>query len=535
MESSPAMSALVNPGCLPSRTWRHCASGLRSPVARGIDCGTTAARAVPGWRIPLAKSTSIQANDDTLMKRRARIVCTLGPATATPETIAELVEAGMDVARLNLSHGSWEQHAQLIEHIRAADQALGRPVAILADLQGPKIRLGKLSKGRARLSDGAELVLDNDPEPGNRRRVATSHPTLADDVQPHDKLYIDDGRVELVVRSAEDGHVVTEVVCGGEISDHKGINLPSARLRLPVLNDKDRTDLEHALEAGVDWIALSFVRSPRDAEIVREFMRHHGIARPIIAKIETTQAVEDLEEIIESFDGVMVARGDLGLETPLEQLPVVQRRAIDTARDWGRPAIVATQMLDSMIENPTPTRAEVSDVATAIADGADAVMLSGETSVGKFPLRAVSQMRRIIEATESISRRHPLPMAASRRTADSLAKSAIGLAGELGASALCAYTTSGQTARSLARHRAAVPLIALTPRPEVVRALSLSWGVEAIHVPAIDNMDEMITLAEQILADSGRFGAGKIVILLAGSPMGVVNRTNLLRILEQVT
>ena len=472
--------------------------------------------------------------NEKIINRRARIVCTLGPATSGTAEIVELMNEGMNVARLNMSHGSWEQHAQLIANVRAAERKVKRPVAILADLQGPKTRIGTLINGRSVLTDGADFVLDADPTPGDSQRVSTSHPTLAEDVLVGDKLYIDDGRIEVVVKAVDTDRVVTEVVCGGGISDHKGVNLPSARLRLPVLNDKDRGDLENALEADVDWIALSFVRSPLDAEIIREFMRHHGKLRPIIAKIETTQAVEDLAEIIESFDGVMVARGDLGLETPLELLPVVQRRAIDLARDWGRPAIVATQMLDSMIENPTPTRAEVSDVATAIADGADAVMLSGETSVGKYPLRAVRQMRRIIEATESVSRRNPLTMAVSRRTSDSLARSAIELAGELKASALCAYTTSGQTARSLARHRASVPLVALTPEADVVRALSLTWGVEALHVPEIENMDKMITLAEQILADSGRFGPGEIVILLAGSPMGVINRTNLLRILENL-
>jgi pyruvate kinase len=464
--------------------------------------------------------------------RRARIVCTLGPATARFETIVELIEAGMDVARLNMSHGTWDVHQQLFEMVREADRKVGRPVAIMADLQGPKIRLGTIAGDRTTLEDGATFVLDDDPAPGTARRASTSHPTLAEDVRTGDTLYIDDGRIELRVTKVDAGAVVTEVVVGGEISNRKGVNLPSTRLKLPVLNDKDRLDLENALTAGADWIALSFVRRALDAQIVRENMRHIGILRPIVAKIETPQAVEDLEEIVEAFDAVMVARGDLGLETPIEKLPAVQRRAIDLARDLGRPSIVATQMLDSMVSEPTPTRAEVSDVATAIVDGADALMLSAETSVGKFPVRSVRQMCRIIEATEAEPRRYAYAVAATRETFDSLAKAAINLAEELRASALCAFTTTGQAVRSLARHRAGVPLIALTPRPEVVRALSLTWGVEARLVPMIENMDEMIDLAEEVLSKSQRFRPGEMIIFLAGTQMGVDQRTNLLRILE---
>jgi pyruvate kinase len=464
--------------------------------------------------------------------RRARIVCTLGPATASLERIIELVEAGMNVARLNMSHGDWDMHARLIELVREADRVVGRPVAIMADLQGPKIRLGTIKGGRALLTEGSKFVLDTDSAPGTARRASTSHQTLAEDVRAGDTLYIDDGRIELRVTRIDDSSVHTEVTVGGEISDRKGVNLPSARLKLPVLNDKDRADLENALHAGVDWIALSFVREARDAQIVRECMRHIGIMRPVVAKIETPQAVEDLAEIVEAFNGVMVARGDLGLETPLERLPAVQRLAIDLARDRGRPAIVATQMLDSMVNDPTPTRAEVADVATAIIDGADALMLSAETSVGKYPVRSVHQMRRIIEATEAEPRRHPFAVASTRQTSDSLAKAAINLAEELQAAALCAFTATGRTARSLARHRAGVPLLALTPRPDVVRALSLTWGVEAIYVPMIETMDEMIALAEKALISSARFQPGEKIILLAGSQMGNDKQTNLLRILE---
>jgi len=468
----------------------------------------------------------------TARPRRARIVCTLGPATATLEKIVDLVEAGMDVARLNMSHGSWDLHQQLFERVREAEGVTGRPVAIMADLQGPKIRLGTILGDRTMLEDGARFTLDCDPTPGTAERASTSHATLADDVREGDTLYIDDGRIELAVASVDEDSVVTTVVVGGEISNRKGVNLPSARLKLPVLNDKDRLDLERALAAGADWIALSFVRAARDAEIVRECMRHIGIMRPLVAKIETPQAVEDLEEIVEAFNAVMVARGDLGLETPIEKLPAVQRRAIELARDLGRPAIVATQMLDSMVTEPTPTRAEVSDVATAIIDGADALMLSAETSVGRFPIRSVRQMCRIIEATEAEPRRHPFSIASTPQTFDSLAKAAINLADELRASALCVFTSSGQAVRSLARHRAAVPLLALTPRAEVVRSLSLTWGVEAIYVPMIDTMDQMIALAEKELSRSGRFRPGEKIILLAGSQMGVDQQTNLLRILE---
>ncbi len=464
--------------------------------------------------------------------RRARIICTLGPATATLERIVELVEAGMDVARLNMSHGNWSTHRELFELVREADRRVGRPVAIMADLQGPKIRLGDIKGDRTTLEDGARFVLDNHDRPGSSKRAATTHATLAADVQVGDTLYIDDGRIELRVVETRPSEVETEVVVGGEISNQKGVNLPSTRLKLPVLNDKDRTDLENALNAGADWIALSFVRRALDAQIVRECMRHIGILRPVLAKIETPQAVEDLAEIVEAFDAVMVARGDLGLETPIQRLPAVQRRAIDLARDLGRPSIVATQMLDSMVSEPTPTRAEVSDVATAIVDGADAVMLSAETSVGKFPVRSVRQMREIIEATEAEPRRNIRDVATTNQNFDALAKAAINLAEELQASALCAFTTNGQTARSLARHRASVPIIALTPQPEVVRALSLVWGVEAQLVPMIDSMDEMIGLTDKAIVGSRRFQPGDTVILLAGSNMGVDHQTNLLRILE---
>ncbi len=465
------------------------------------------------------------------MASRARIVCTLGPACSSLDLIRQLAKEGMDVARLNMSHGKWDTHAELIGRVREVDKELGKPIALLADLQGPKIRLGVLRDGEATLADGARFVLDGEAEPGDATRSSTTYPSLAADVRVGDTLYIDDGHIELRVVEVSTSAVATEVVVGGVISDRKGVNIPSTRLDQPVLSEKDKTDLRASLRAGVDWIALSFVRAPGDAEVVREIMREVGVLRPIVAKIETPQAVEHLDAIADTFNGLMVARGDLGLETPLEKLPSVQRRAIDLARDRAIPAIVATQMLDSMIESPTPTRAEVADVATAIVDGADAVMLSGETSIGNFPVRTVRQMRRIVESAEGEPRRYPLEVRASSRPSDALARAAVHLAGELGAAALCVYTASGRTARSLARHRTGVPLLALTPQAEVVRALSLVWGVQALHVALVDGVDDIAPIAESELQRTGMARRGDTVVLVAGSPLGAVSRTNWLRVL----
>ena len=465
-------------------------------------------------------------------QRRARIVCTLGPATASPARISQLIAEGMDIARLNMSHGSPDGHRATIARIRAAEEQSGRPIAIIADLQGPKIRLGSFAGGHALLEDGADFTLDNSDAPGDATRASTSHHTLSSEVREGDTLYLDDGLLELAVAGVEGDRVRTRVIVGGEISDRKGVNIPSGRLSAPVLSEKDREDLGVALEAGADWIALSFVRHASDVETVRDEMKRVGILRPVIAKIETPQAVDELEAIIAAFDGVMVARGDLGLETPLEKLPAVQRTAVSLARRHGIPAIVATQMLDSMIGNPTPTRAEVSDVATAVLDGADAVMLSGETSVGKYPVRAARQMRRIIEVTEAEPRPNPLPVADSTDPSDVMADAAIRVAEQLDACALCAFTASGRTARSVARHRAPVPIVALTSRPEVVRALRLCWGVEPIHVGRLGNVDEMVELAERELPRCSQLDASGPVVLLASSPIGESDETNLLRVIR---
>ncbi len=469
-------------------------------------------------------------SDDKTNERKARIVCTLGPASE--DRTAELISEGMDIARLNMSHGSADAHQAMIARIREAERISETPIAIIADLQGPKVRLGPFEGGGATLEDGSDFVLDNDETPGDEKRASTSHATLSREVRAGDTLYLDDGRIELAVAEVEGDRVLTRVIVGGEISDRKGVNIPSARLSAPVLSDKDRADLKVALEAGADWIALSFVRAADDAEVIRDAMREIGILRPVIAKIETPQAVEELEEIAATFDGLMVARGDLGLETPLEKLPAVQRRAVDLARQRGIPSIVATQMLDSMIGAPTPTRAEVSDVATAVLDGADALMLSGETSVGKYPIRAARQMRRIIEVTEVEPRPTPLAVACSANASDVMAHAAIQVAEDLDACALCAFTASGRTARSLARHRTSVPLVALTSRPEVVRALRLSWGIVPMHVESLGTMEEMVDFAEQSLPRCKPFRPGAPIVILASSPIGESDETNLLRIVH---
>ena len=332
--------------------------------------------------------------------RRAKIIATLGPASSTPGTVAALVESGLDVARLNLSHGEYADHARSLALVRQAASASGRAVGVIADLQGPKIRLGRFATGSVLLRPGAEFVITAEDVPGDQNRVSTTHLGLADDVAVGDPILVDDGRVLLRVEAVDGPAVITRVVEGGTVSDAKGINLPGAMVSVPAVSEKDVEDLRWALANEVDLIALSFVRSAKDVLPVLEVMDEEGIHRPVIAKIEKPQAVHHLPEILEAFDGVMVARGDLGVELPLEQVPLVQKQAVSLAREVGKPVIVATQMLESMISASRPTRAEASDVANAILDGADALMLSGETSIGRFPVESVSTMGRIIESIE---------------------------------------------------------------------------------------------------------------------------------------
>ena len=465
------------------------------------------------------------------MNRRAKIVCTLGPATDAGERLRALVDAGMDVARLNFSHGEHAEHGARYQAVRAAAAAAGRNVATLADLQGPKIRLGRFANGPVMWATGDRVRITVDDIEGEHDRVSTTYKQLADDVRPGDKLLVDDGNVALVAVGVENG---TDVVCdvseGGLVSDHKGLSLPGVAVSVPALSDKDVEDLEFALKLGVDWIALSFVRSPDDIKLVREVMDRVGIRRPVIAKIEKPEAVEQLVEIVLAFDGVMVARGDLGVEMPLEQVPMVQKRAIEVCRDNAKPVIVATQMLDSMISHSRPTRAEASDVANAVLDGADAVMLSGETSVGTYPVQAVATMARIIGAVESATVDVGALLHSPRTTGGVIAKAAKEIADSLGAAALVAFTQSGDTARRLARLHARQLVLAFTPEETVQRQLALSWGVEAFYVWTVHTTDEMVRQVDSALLEQRVCRPDDLVVIVAGTPPATPGSTNTIRV-----
>src|SRR6185503_17962731 len=413
------------------------------------------------------------------MKRRAKIVCTLGPATSSPEKIRELVDAGMDVARLNLSHGTREEHAAVYRNVRAASDAAQRAVAVLVDLQGPKIRLGEFEDGGVTLASGDRFTITTEPVEGTRELASTTYAALAKDVVAGARVLIDDGRVALRVDDTDGVRVRTTVVEGGRISDHKGINLPGVRVSAPCLSQKDREDLKFGLSLRADLIALSFVRAAEDIEDVHAIMDEVGARLPVIAKIEKPEAVDRLGPITRAFEGLMVARGDLGVEIPLEQVPLLQKRAIRLAREHGKPVIVATQMLDSMIHHPHPTRAEASDVANAVLDGADALMLSGETSVGEHPIAAVETMAKIIGAAESQGL-WSLPSVRRRPETrpEAIALNAVRIAEDLHAVALVAFTETGATVRHVAAHRNTIPILAFTPQPEVRSRLALVWGTE---------------------------------------------------------
>jgi pyruvate kinase len=463
--------------------------------------------------------------------RRAKIIVTLGPATDSAEQIRALVAAGMDIARLNLSHGSHAEHEARYARVRAASDASGRAVGILVDLQGPKIRLGTFVGGRAELVAGAEFVVTTRQVPGTAKIVSTSYTGLPGDVGPGDRILIDDGRRTLEVLAVDGPDVHTRVIDGGPVSDHKGLNLPGVAVSVPALSDKDAADLRWALHLRADIIALSFVRDARDAEMVRAIMDGEGVRLPVIAKLEKPQAVDKLDEIIDAFDGLMVARGDLGVELPLEAVPLVQKRAIQRTRMKAKPVIVATQMLESMIEDPRPTRAEASDVANAVLDGADAVMLSGETSIGKHPFAAVATMARIARAVEqetltALSGALGPPVT----TGGAIARAAAEVGEVVGARYLVAFTQSGDTARQLARYRSPIPLLAFTPEGAVRNQLALTWGVETFLVPTVEHTDEMVKQVDAALLELGRCEIGDRVVIVAGSPPGIPGSTNAMRV-----
>jgi pyruvate kinase len=462
--------------------------------------------------------------------RRAKIVCTLGPATATPEQIRALVDAGMDVARLNFSHGTHADHERMYRMVREASDRSGHCVGVLADLQGPKIRLQRFAGGSVVWKPGERVTITTEQVLGSHDRVGTTYSLLPADVRPGDRLLVDDGNIALVVISVDRTEVCCDVIEGGVVSDHKGLSLPGVAVSVPALSDKDADDLRFALGLRVDLVALSFVRSPRDLQLVRAVMDEAGSRVPVIAKVEKPQAVDNLTGIVESFDGLMVARGDLGVELPLERVPLVQKRAIQVARENSKPVIVATQMLESMIEHSRPTRAEASDVANAVLDGADALMLSGETSVGRYPVQAVTTMARIVDTIERGSPTVPQLRRSPTEQGGAIAKAATEMAEVLGAKALVAFTQTGSIARRLARHHPALPLLAFTPDPSVRSQLSLTWGVETFITPTVQHTDEMVRQVDTSMLENGRGLRGDVVVIVAGSPPSTPGGTNLIRV-----
>lgn len=463
--------------------------------------------------------------------RRTKIVCTLGPATDPPERMRALVEAGMNVARLNFSHGDHADHAMRYNLVRTAAAAAGRNIAILGDLQGPKIRLGRFADGPVVWETGERIRITVEDCPGDHDRVSTTYKQLADDVRPGDKMLVDDGNISLVAVAIENGtDVVCDVTEGGPVSNNKGLSLPGVAVSVPALSDKDAEDLEFALRLGVDYIALSFVRFASDIKLVHKIMDEVGIRRPVIAKIEKPEAVENLEEIALAFDGVMVARGDLGVEMPLEQVPVVQKRCVQICRENAKPVIVATQMLESMITHSRPTRAEASDVANAVLDGADAVMLSGETSVGKFPIQTVDTMARIITSVEGAGVEVPALRHNPRTQGGAMAKAARDIAIALDASALVAFTQTGDTARRLARLHVSQPVYAFTPDEEIQRQLALCWGTEAFRTWQVKTTDDMVRQVNTLLLDKAVCRPGDLVVIVAGAPSASPGATNTIRV-----
>ncbi|MDH6532964.1 pyruvate kinase [Aurantimicrobium minutum] len=463
--------------------------------------------------------------------RRAKIVATLGPATSSYDSLKSIIEAGVDVARMNLSHGTYDVHEEVYNNVRKAASDLGKPVAVLVDLQGPKIRLGKFEGGPYDLAEGDIFKITIDDIIGTKELSSTTFKGLPHDVKPGDPLLIDDGKVTLRVLET-DGTVVTTVVeVAGPISNNKGINLPGVAVNVPALSDKDEADLRWGLRLGADFIALSFVRDASDIKRVHEIMDEEGIRLPVIAKIEKPQAVDNLEEIVDAFDAIMVARGDLGVELPLEAVPIVQKRAVELARRWAKPVIVATQVLESMISSPRPTRAEASDCANAVLDGTDAVMLSGETSVGDYPTITVATMARIIESTED----HGLERIPELGTKPRTQGGAITLAAKevaefVDAKYLCVFTESGDSARRMARLRSDIPMIVLTPHEHIRRRMALTWGVKSFLVDPVTHTDAMFGQVDELLLGQGLAEPGDKVVVIAGSPPGIAGSTNDLRV-----
>ena len=463
--------------------------------------------------------------------RRAKIVCTMGPAVEADGKVEQLIAAGMNMARLNLSHGTYVEHQSRLDAVRSAAKKAGVPVAILVDLQGPKIRLARFANGPHDLSRGDVFTITTDDIEGTKDRVGTTYKGLPGDCKAGDRILIDDGKVTVEVTSVTKTDVTTKVIEPGAVSNNKGINLPGVAVSVPALSEKDIDDLRWGLKAGADFIALSFVRSADDITDVHRIMDEEGIRVPVIAKIEKPQAVANLPGIVAAFDGIMVARGDLGVELPIEDVPLVQKHCIELARDAAKPVIVATQMLDSMITNSRPTRAEATDCANAVLDGADALMLSGETSVGEFAIEAVETMARIIQKTEEggLERIRPI-INAPRTKGGAITKAATEVGAIVGAKYLVAFTQSGDSARRMSRLRSAIPILALTPEVGTYNRLALTWGVEPVISEMVKHTDDMVKQVDSLLIESARVKKGENVMIVAGSPPGIPGSTNAMRV-----
>jgi pyruvate kinase len=465
--------------------------------------------------------------------RNAKIVATLGPASSDKDTVRRLFLAGVDVFRLNFSHGSADDHRARFANLRELEQETGRPIGILADLQGPKLRVGTFAEGPVMLVEGAAFRLDLDPAPGNAQRAGLPHPEIFAALVPGAELLLDDGKLRLVVERCGADFAETRVAVGGKLSERKGVNVPGVVLPITALTAKDRRDLALALELGADWIALSFVQRPEDVSEARALIAGRAA---IVSKLEKPSAIERLDEIVALSDAVMVARGDLGVELPAERVPAIQKRIVRSCRRFGKPVIVATQMLESMIDSPVPTRAEASDVATAIYDGADAVMLSAESASGKFPVEAVMMMNRIIEQVEGDPQYRQLIDAshtAARPGADVAEAVCCAMrrtVSLLQAAAIVCYTSSGHTSLRAARERPESPVLSLTPSLSTARRLALVWGVHSVHIPDVMDVSQMVEVASEVALRENFAEKGQTIVTIAGMPFGTPGTTNLMRI-----
>ena len=468
------------------------------------------------------------------MMRRTKIVCTIGPATRSSKIIEELIKRGMDVARLNFSHGTYEEHSLTVQYVRKASLKLGRPVALLQDLAGPKIRVGLIQKGSVILKEGSTFVLTNRNVPGNEREVSITYSLLPQRVKEGETILLADGSLELKVEKTTYTDIKCRVIRGGELSSQKGINLPTSSFDIPSFTEKDYKDLLFGIEHNVDFIGISFVKKAEDILRVRKILKEKEVEISLIAKIEKREALNNIEKIIEAADGIMVARGELGVEVPIQEVPLIQKKIIKKCNLVGKPVITATQMLESMIENSRPTRAEVTDIANAIFDGTDAIMLSAETAIGKYPLESVRIMDKIaIKTEEALNYKKILKeraLSVEPTTPDAISHATCQVAQDLGAKAIITFTFSGSTARRVARYRPRVPIIAASPNRKTIRRLALSWGVYPLQSPDLKNTDEMISKSKEIALKTGMVQQGDKIVITAGVPFGIPGTTNLLKV-----